>query len=104
MNPVIPRFFKRMLVVIAVVLVVVYASDYLILRLRMATHIGGESFGVVTVYDAAAMKNGKVEVYYHVPFPEVCVRSLFPHQGRTPCWYLNRSPVKLISLLMIRVR
>lgn len=99
MNPVIPRFFRRLAISIAILLAGAYGADYLILRFKMATHVAGEPFGMVTVYDAAAMKNGKVEVYYGVPFPQVCVHTLFPHQGHNPCWYLNRSSIKLLSLI-----
>ncbi len=97
MNPVIPRFFRRLLLGVVMLLAAVYVSDYLFLRFKILTHVVGEPYGMVTVYDAAAMKNGKVEVYYGVPFPQICVHTLLPHQGHSPCWYLNRSTVKLLS-------
>jgi hypothetical protein len=96
-NPVIPRFFKRLLLVCVVVLAVVYASDYLFLRIRIAATFAGEPYETVTIYEATATKNGRVEIFFDRPLPEVCVRSLFPHLGHTPCWYLNRSHIKLIT-------
>ena len=51
----------------------------------------------VTFYYATAMKNGKVEVFYDQPQTQTCVRSIFPHNGRTPCWRFNRSGIQRIS-------
>jgi len=50
----------------------------------------------VTLYVATKLKNGQTEIYYNQPITEACVRALFPHGGRTPCWYLRRSPLKRI--------
>lgn len=97
-NPVIPRFFKRLLLVCVLVLAAVYGSDYLFLRVRMVSKFAGEPFETVTIYEATATKNGRVEIFFDRPLQEVCVRSLFPHLGDTPCWYLNRSHIKLIAM------
>jgi hypothetical protein len=96
-NPVIPRFFRLLATFILLLVFAVYAGDFLFLRFKMATGKAGAPFGLVTVYQAAAMKSGKVEVYYSNPSHEVCVHALFPHEGHAPCWYLNRAPIKLIS-------
>ena len=99
MNPVIPRFFKRLLLVAVVSVAAVYVADDLFLRLRMAYPSLGAALDVATVYDAATMKNGRVELYYNQPQTEVCVHSIFPHLGHAPCWYVARSPVKTISFV-----
>ena len=51
----------------------------------------------LTYYYSTRLKNGRVQVYYDQPQAEVCVRTLFPHGGRRPCWYARREPVRLIS-------
>ena len=99
MNPAIPRFFRRALIVCILGLAAAYASDYVFLRIRMVSKFAGEPFGTVTVYDSMVMKNGKVQIFYERPQEEVCVRSLFPHFSHEPCWYLHRSPVRLIALV-----
>jgi len=95
-NPVIPRFFRRALLLAVTSLAVAYSSDYLWLRLRVAYPRAGAALGVATIYDATAMKNGEIELFYNQPQSEVCVHALFPHLGHAPCWYLARSPVKQI--------
>src|SRR5580698_2273532 len=95
-NPVIPRFFRRALLLAVTSLAVAYSSDYLWLRLRVAYPRAGAALGVATIYDATTMKNGEIELFYNQPQSEVCVHALFPHLGHAPCWYLARSPVKQI--------
>jgi hypothetical protein len=87
--------FIRGLALCVVVAAVLYVFDYLIVKYRTAH--GEAGMGTVTVYLASAMKNGRVELYYQNPQAIACVHSLFPHMGYTPCWYLSRSPVKVIS-------
>ena len=97
MNPAIPRFFKRALILCVVALAASYSCDYLYLRIRMVPKFGGDGLGTATIYYAMTAKNGKVEIFYERPVEEVCVRSLFPHLGHEPCWYLYRSPTRLIA-------
>src|SRR5690349_3322687 len=70
----------------------VFASDYLVFRVRAAA--GWNAFGSVTVehYDAVAQKNGKTQFIFDPPGPQPCVNALFPHSGLLPCWYLRRHP------------
>ncbi len=97
MNPVIPRFFKRVTLVMVATAATIYVSDYLWLRARVAFPAAGPALGSVTVFDEATLKNGRVELYYNVPLNEVCVRSLFPHLGHLPCWYAARTPVNNVT-------
>jgi hypothetical protein len=73
---------------------VLFAGDYAVLRYRLATE--SEALGRVTVrpYYAVRLKSGKTEFLFQDPQPETCVKSLVPHFGRTPCWYLHRHPEK----------
>lgn len=88
----------RCAVAIALALVLLYASDYLILRYRVAAH--RNAFGTVTVqpYYAVPRKDHKTEYLFDDPQDVTCVNSLFPHLGDSPCWYLNRNKQKRINL------
>jgi hypothetical protein len=88
------RILRRVLGIAAFflcgLLSITYAADYLSVRYRIPGN--REQFGTVTVrrYDAVQEKNGKTEFLFNPPEAQTCVRSLFPHFGYTPCWYLQR--------------
>lgn len=77
---------------------VLYAGDYVSVRYR--TLKGGDPLATVTIqpYYAIHEKNGRTEYDFAQPQTEVCVRSLFPHFGYTPCWYVNRHTEKRIDI------
>ena len=63
-----------------------YVGDYAAVRLRR------NPTGTVQVqpFYAVPLKDGKTEFMFLDPQNEVCVRSLFPHLGHRPCWYVSR--------------
>ncbi len=81
---------KNAVLVAAVLLVglvaVVYCADWAGLHLR------SNPYDSVTVqhYFAIPQKTGKVELHYDRTYNQTCARSLFPHSGYQPCWYLRR--------------
>jgi hypothetical protein len=80
---------KRALVAAVLLLGLVYAGDYLLVRYRIVHPAAGTAFGNV-VMDARQ--------------PEVntpCVHSLFPHLGLSPCWYLKRNSQKPIPMVIM---
>jgi hypothetical protein len=79
-------------------LLVVYAGDYLSLRYKIPK--GRDPFSSVTVqpYYAIHEKNGRTEYDFAPPQSQVCVRSLFPHFGYNPCWYMSRHTEKRIDI------
>jgi hypothetical protein len=85
---------KRILLILVVLFALVYVADYLMVRLRIR-----QPFGSVTVerYYAVPLKSGKHDLYFQPPQNQTCVRSLFPHLGYTPCWYLNRKKEQRIN-------
>jgi hypothetical protein len=88
---------------VIVLLVLVYAGDYIRVRWKMAHPKSGDAFGTVQMERLYAIpqKNGKVEYEFDALQPEVttpCVHSLFPHMGDTPCWYLRRNSQKPIPM------
>jgi hypothetical protein len=95
---VVKRYVKLALFAGFFCLFLVYLGDYAIVRLRSAEK-RSDLFGSVEVRTASTLKNGRVEIYPN-PKPEVCLHSLFPHLGYEPCWYLARSPMKLIGSLV----
>lgn len=88
----------RLLVVVLAVPAVVYGGDWTCLRYRSWKR--GDGFGSVTVTPVYVIheKNGKTEYQVAQPQDQVCVRSLFPHFGYDPCWYLSRHPEKRIEI------
>ena len=76
----------------------VYAGDYLSVRYRIPK--GRDPFSSVTIqpYYAIHEKNGKTEYDFAQPENQVCVRSLFPHFGYSPCWYVKRHTDKRIDI------
>ena len=89
---------KRILLVALLSLLIVYLGDYLSVRCRIPKT--RNPFGTVKVqrYYAVGMKNRKTEFMFLEPENHVCVRSLFPHLGYSPCWYLSRRNVKRIDI------
>jgi len=76
---------------IVAAIALVYLADAAAARWRE------EALDQVTVYVATKLKNGQLEIYYHQPETEVCVRSMFPHLGHRPCWYVRRHPVRVVG-------
>lgn len=89
---------KRNLIVAGLVVCLVYIGDYAAVRFRIPN--GRNSLGTVQVrrYYSVTKKNGEPDFYFNPPQDQVCVRSLFPHLGYSPCWYLNRHKVQKIDM------
>jgi len=81
---------KRGLIVLVLVVLAVYGSDFLWLRFRMATN--RNAFGSVTydVYYSVKLKNGKTEFSYGGQQTFECPHSLLPQYLEKPCWYASR--------------
>ncbi len=76
---------KRILIVALVSLSILYIGDYVSIRYRMTRN--RTPFGAVTIqsYYAVPQKNRKAGFYFDQPETQVCVHSLFPHFGYSPC-------------------
>jgi hypothetical protein len=98
--------FKRLLLRVIVIglasaLVVTalaYAIDFAVFRYRVA--MNRQPYGQITVssYDAIPQKSGKTEFIFNPPDAQTCVNSLFPREGYTPCWYLQRHAEQRINM------
>jgi hypothetical protein len=85
---------KRFILAAAGCLGLVYAGDYLYLRVRMLRPKPADPFESVTALRVLAIpeKNGKTEYEVDAQNPQqtvTCVHSLFPHSGSSPCWYVK---------------
>jgi hypothetical protein len=89
---------KRLSISFVLGLGLLYASDYAILRYRVAAN--RNPYGTVTVqpYYAVPRKDHRTEYMFDDPQNVTCVNSLFPHFGDSPCWYLNRNKQKRINM------
>jgi len=92
------RLLVRVILFAVVLIALIYAGDYLSLRYRIPHN--RSQFGTVTVTEMYAIheKNGKTEYQFPPPQDEVCVQSLFPHFGYSPCWYVRRHAEKRIDI------
>lgn len=79
----------RSLVALCFLLALVYLGDWMVMRGRVAH---GTGFGVVQVnqFLATPLKGNKVEYDLMGTAPVTCSRSIFPQQGMTPCWWLQK--------------
>ena len=77
---------------------VIYAGDYFRVRYQISRHLGPFSTIVVQPYYAIHQKSGKTEYDFAPPESQLCVQSLFPHMGYSPCWYLRRHTEKRIDI------
>jgi hypothetical protein len=87
--------FKQIALAIVLVLALAYGYDYASVRRRMSARNPGDPIDVITHPNLLAIpqKGNKVEYALDAQSPmvsESCVRSLFPHYGYTPCWYVQR--------------
>lgn len=85
---------KRIFLVGVACAAVLYLGDYLVLRLRGTG--GYDSVQVDVVYQIP-QKGNKAEYVPQGVQSQACVRSLFPHDGNRPCWYLRRHTTQQVN-------
>jgi hypothetical protein len=75
--------------VLAVLLALVYAGDWAVLRVRLSR---GTAYSEVEVnqFLASPLKGNKVEYDWMGTAEQQCSRSLFPQAGNPACWWLKR--------------
>ncbi len=78
--------------------ILLYVTDFVVLRIRIAT--GHNPYGTVTVrsYYSIAKKNNKVEYDYIGTEDETCTHSIFPQNGHSPCWYASSHTERKIDI------
>lgn len=104
-----PRIFiKRILIGVVVALTLLYFADYVSVRIRMIHPKPADPFESLTALRVLAIpeKNGKIEYEVDAQNPQqtvVCVHSLFPHFGHSPCWYVKPRINQSIPMTILRV-
>ena len=78
---------------LALALLAFYLIDYASLRFQIPSR---PQFGSVQMapYAAARLKDGRTAFFAEDTVDQTCVRSVFPHFGAPPCWYLERQRSK----------
>jgi hypothetical protein len=84
-------------IVVCVSLIILFAGDFLVLRIRIAAQGVAGVTQKVTTFQAALLKDNKFNVYFDQPQIQTCVRSIFPWLDDTPCWYVRRHTVNILN-------
>ena len=84
------RLVKRIALIVAGLLALVYAGDYASVRIPIPKGRVPYATVVVRPYYDVGLKSGKSNFYFLDPQKQTCVNSLFPHLGYNPCWYLRK--------------
>jgi len=92
---IVKRILVRTLAAVLLLSATVYSGDYLVARLRGATAI---STVEVQVYYAVPLRSGKTEFMMLTPEDQTCVRSMLPHFGYSPCWYLDGRTLQRVNM------
>jgi hypothetical protein len=85
----------RILQVLLATLVVLYAGDWIALRVRT----GGQGSSSVQVeqFLRTPLKGQKEEFDYMGTVAQPCVPALFPHGSEAPCWWLRWHKIQWVS-------
>jgi hypothetical protein len=84
--------------IVLLVLCVLYAGDYVSARYRIPNNRKSLGSVQVSTLYAVRQKSGRIEYSVGDTATEPCVRSLFPHLGYVPCWYLSSHATKRIEI------
>ena len=96
----IPRIVVRSALGILVVIALLYLGDYASVKYRMRKNIPGDPLSTVRVQTIYTIphKDGRAEYVFGPRETKTCVRSIFPHLGYSPCWYLQRTAQQQIPM------
>jgi hypothetical protein len=69
-------------------LLILYGADWAALRIRVAR---GDGLGSIQVrhFVSTPLKGNREEFDFVDSAEQPCVRSTFPHQGLSPCWWVQ---------------
>jgi len=83
------KYLGKAAIALAIVAALLYVGDWVVLRIRLAR---GTAFSSVEVdqFLATPLKGNKAEYDFLGSFQQPCARSVFPHAGRPPCWWVRR--------------
>jgi hypothetical protein len=83
------NYLARFAIASLILLALLYAGDWLVLRYRVAH---GTAFDSVEVdqFLATPLKGNKAEYDFVGSYQQPCARSIFPQQGKPACWWVRR--------------
>jgi hypothetical protein len=102
-----PRIlFERIVIIAALAIALVYAGDFLYVRLRLFHSKPTDPFESITAPRLLAIPEKGNKTSYEIDQQNptqtlVCVHSLFPHYGNQPCWYLKKKIEQPIPMVII---
>ena len=83
---------QRIILGVLVAAFLLYGGDYAILKVR-----GSSGLSTVNLILGTPMKDGRIQIFTGANQTETCVRSLFPHFGYRPCWYVRQNATQLVE-------
>jgi phage baseplate assembly protein gpV len=86
------RVMGRVLLGLTIFVVVVYAIDWAVWKVRVARG-GGMGSVQVSWLQVAELKGGREQFYPDGQGTVACSQSVFPQGGNSPCWYVVKHPV-----------
>jgi len=83
---------------VLLLIAIIYLGDFAVVRFKIPR--SRNPLATVTVQRSYAVmkKDGKPDFYFDPPRDQTCVRSIFPHLGYAPCWYLHRHQHQQINM------
>jgi hypothetical protein len=88
------EFLKMSLVYLVLAGFLLFCGDWGVVLLKH-----GNAFSTITVHQIVTtqLKSGKQEIFPGEDVDQTCVHSLFPHQGYSPCWYLEKHKSQIVQ-------
>lgn len=99
-NPIVGRVALRGLLAALVLVAILWIGDFVSFRYRLSKGTAGLAVQTMRVQRTYAIphKDGRAEYVFGEPQMVSCARSIFPHAGYTPCWYLQKTVAKPVQM------
>ncbi len=96
----IAKFALRGLFAIVVLVAILWVGDWIWFQYRLSKHTTGDPLQSMRIEPTYAIphKDGRAEYVFGEPETVACARSIFPHGGDPPCWYLHKTASKPIQM------
>ena len=93
---------RRVLVAGVALLGVVYAADYVSAKYRISKNTPGDPLEAVKIQPMYVIphKDGQAEYVFGDPQTQMCLHSLFPHLGYSPCWYVKKHTEQTLPMMI----
>lgn len=99
------RIFARTVMILVAIVAALYATDWVVLRVRMARQTAFSSVRV-DQFLVAQLKGHRQRYFNMGMAQQPCVKAIFPHAGYPPCWWLRRHATRweVVGVLALEVR